>query len=234
MLFSLYLPLILPVIHWIWNIKVSERLFASHFQVLGLLAVLNWLLWLEGQRRNLLQPKSSSAAWEPTWCTAVRLGLDRYQLHFYIFILEVNLLHSSKPGGFVSFQAAKICNNMLLAIGMIGTSETMNLGIRYERAIKKNPRCSHVEHWQLGNSSLADLVLIPNCWRRSWTWAQVGAGPVTPITLYLESWKESHLGITTRAASALSSWLRSAPCPRFVSHSISIRHLSQFLHLIRT
>eukprot|EP00064_Thunnus_orientalis_P001747 superscaffoldBa00000121_g1750 len=27
-------------------------------------------------------------------------------------------------------QAAKICNNMLLAIGMIGTSETMNLGIR--------------------------------------------------------------------------------------------------------
>lgn len=28
-------------------------------------------------------------------------------------------------------QAAKICNNMLLAIGMIGTAETMNLGIRY-------------------------------------------------------------------------------------------------------
>lgn len=28
------------------------------------------------------------------------------------------------------FQAAKICNNMLLAIGMIGTSETMNLGVR--------------------------------------------------------------------------------------------------------
>ncbi|XP_062848448.1 3-hydroxyisobutyrate dehydrogenase b [Trichomycterus rosablanca] len=27
-------------------------------------------------------------------------------------------------------QAAKICNNMLLAIGMIGTAETMNLGIR--------------------------------------------------------------------------------------------------------
>lgn len=27
-------------------------------------------------------------------------------------------------------QAAKICNNMLLAIGMIGTSETMNLGVR--------------------------------------------------------------------------------------------------------
>lgn len=32
-------------------------------------------------------------------------------------------------------QAAKICNNMLLAIGMIGTAETMNLGIRYSWAI---------------------------------------------------------------------------------------------------
>ncbi|KAJ3609519.1 hypothetical protein NHX12_024040 [Muraenolepis orangiensis] len=29
-----------------------------------------------------------------------------------------------------SGQAAKICNNMLLAIGMIGTAETMNLGLR--------------------------------------------------------------------------------------------------------
>ncbi|NXX24418.1 3HIDH protein, partial [Nicator chloris] len=27
-------------------------------------------------------------------------------------------------------QAAKICNNMLLAISMIGTAEAMNLGIR--------------------------------------------------------------------------------------------------------
>lgn len=31
----------------------------------------------------------------------------------------------------IALQAAKICNNMLLAIGMIGTAETMNLGIRY-------------------------------------------------------------------------------------------------------
>ncbi|MCL4116456.1 UNVERIFIED_CONTAM: hypothetical protein GTU68_063699, partial [Idotea baltica] len=30
-----------------------------------------------------------------------------------------------------SGQAAKICNNMLLAISMIGTAETMNLGIKY-------------------------------------------------------------------------------------------------------
>lgn len=29
------------------------------------------------------------------------------------------------------FQAAKICNNMLLAISMIGTAEAMNLGIRF-------------------------------------------------------------------------------------------------------
>lgn len=28
------------------------------------------------------------------------------------------------------FQAAKICNNMLLGISMIGASETMNLGIK--------------------------------------------------------------------------------------------------------
>lgn len=32
----------------------------------------------------------------------------------------------------ILLQAAKICNNMLLAIGMIGTSETMNLGIRWK------------------------------------------------------------------------------------------------------
>lgn len=31
----------------------------------------------------------------------------------------------------IYFQAAKICNNMLLAISMIGTAEAMNLGIRF-------------------------------------------------------------------------------------------------------
>ena len=30
-----------------------------------------------------------------------------------------------------SGQAAKICNNMLLAINMVGTAEAMNLGVRY-------------------------------------------------------------------------------------------------------
>nr|XP_021323726.1 3-hydroxyisobutyrate dehydrogenase a isoform X1 [Danio rerio] len=33
-----------------------------------------------------------------------------------------------------SGQAAKICNNMLLAIGMLGTAETMNLGISFKVA----------------------------------------------------------------------------------------------------
>ncbi|CAG5114969.1 unnamed protein product, partial [Candidula unifasciata] len=38
-----------------------------------------------------------------------------------------NVVHCGVVG---TGQAAKICNNMLLAISMIGTSETMNLGIR--------------------------------------------------------------------------------------------------------
>ena len=39
-----------------------------------------------------------------------------------------NLVHCGDNG---TGQVAKICNNMLLAITMIGTSETMNLGVRY-------------------------------------------------------------------------------------------------------
>ena len=35
-------------------------------------------------------------------------------------------------GGVGTGGAVKICNNMLLAITMIGTSEAMNLGIKYE------------------------------------------------------------------------------------------------------
>ncbi|KAG9476219.1 hypothetical protein GDO78_003004, partial [Eleutherodactylus coqui] len=35
-------------------------------------------------------------------------------------------------------QAAKICNNMLLAISMIGTAETMNLGIRYDLGLAQD------------------------------------------------------------------------------------------------
>ncbi|KAM7384024.1 hypothetical protein PAMA_011392 [Pampus argenteus] len=42
--------------------------------------------------------------------------------------MGANVVYCGQVG---SGQAAKICNNMLLAIGMIGTAETMNLGIRY-------------------------------------------------------------------------------------------------------
>ncbi|KAK1173119.1 3-hydroxyisobutyrate dehydrogenase, mitochondrial-like isoform X1 [Acipenser oxyrinchus oxyrinchus] len=41
--------------------------------------------------------------------------------------MGTNVLYCGEVG---TGQAAKICNNMLLAIGMIGTAETMNLGIR--------------------------------------------------------------------------------------------------------
>ncbi|XP_039593643.1 3-hydroxyisobutyrate dehydrogenase b [Polypterus senegalus] len=41
--------------------------------------------------------------------------------------MGTNIVYCGQVG---TGQAAKICNNMLLAIGMIGTAETMNLGIR--------------------------------------------------------------------------------------------------------
>ncbi|TRY65715.1 hypothetical protein DNTS_005561 [Danionella cerebrum] len=41
--------------------------------------------------------------------------------------MGANVVYCGQVG---SGQAAKICNNMMLAIGMIGTAETMNLGIR--------------------------------------------------------------------------------------------------------
>ena len=39
-----------------------------------------------------------------------------------------NITHCGAVG---TGQAVKICNNMLLAVSMIGVSETMNLGIKY-------------------------------------------------------------------------------------------------------
>jgi len=41
--------------------------------------------------------------------------------------MGANIVHCGDVG---TGQAAKICNNMLLAIGMIGASETMNLGVK--------------------------------------------------------------------------------------------------------
>ena len=39
-----------------------------------------------------------------------------------------NIVHCGAVG---TGQAAKLCNNMLLGISMMGVSEAMNLGIRY-------------------------------------------------------------------------------------------------------
>ncbi|XP_059899490.1 3-hydroxyisobutyrate dehydrogenase, mitochondrial-like [Gadus macrocephalus] len=63
-------------------------------------------------------------------------------------------------------QAAKICNNMLLAIGMIGTAETMNLGIRYARrsltsreehsAVTQPGRSDTLSEWRI----LSDVCFV--------------------------------------------------------------------------
>lgn len=45
----------------------------------------------------------------------------------YLDMMGKNVIHCGAVG---TGQAAKICNNMLLAISMIGTSEAMNLGIK--------------------------------------------------------------------------------------------------------
>lgn len=42
--------------------------------------------------------------------------------------MGARVVHTGKCG---TGQAVKICNNMLLAITMIGTAEAMNLGMRY-------------------------------------------------------------------------------------------------------
>lgn len=45
-----------------------------------------------------------------------------------LYCMGENVVHCGPVG---TGQAAKICNNMVLAISMIGVSEAMNLGIRY-------------------------------------------------------------------------------------------------------
>jgi len=49
---------------------------------------------------------------------------------FYCIIIFKFYFQITHCGGVGTGGAVKICNNMLLAISMIGTSETMNLGIR--------------------------------------------------------------------------------------------------------
>ncbi|XP_046549667.1 3-hydroxyisobutyrate dehydrogenase, mitochondrial-like [Haliotis rubra] len=46
----------------------------------------------------------------------------------YLELMGKNVVHCGPVG---TGQAAKICNNMLLGISMIGTSETMNLGMKF-------------------------------------------------------------------------------------------------------
>lgn len=196
--------------------KTTEHLcwITSHSQVLGLLVLLNWRSWLEGQKRNLLQPKSSSAAWEPTWCIAVRLEPDRCEPRFYnsqipngmLTVVLINVRWDRLVPGCQNLQqyASGHRNDRNGGDDELGNpvqiSDDISTVLQLY-AVLLTRQCS----------SLTGSVSIPSCWQRSWTWARVGAGPVTPITLCLESWKESHLGITTRGASAPSSWLRSAP-----------------------
>lgn len=56
-----------------------------------------------------------------------------------------NLVHCGEVG---TGQAAKVCNNMLLGIEMIGVAEALNLGVRWVRAARADragwawtPRC---------------------------------------------------------------------------------------------
>ncbi|MEE6465945.1 hypothetical protein FKM82_006757 [Ascaphus truei] len=61
--------------------------------------------------------------------------------------MGANVVYCGKVG---TGQAAKICNNMLLAISMIGTAEAMNLGIRiwgWLRILPPTPRAQL--HWDL-------------------------------------------------------------------------------------
>lgn len=54
----------------------------------------------------------------------VELGEEKLPVSYNLKIKVLNMYS-------IYFQAAKICNNMLLAISMIGTAEAMNLGIRF-------------------------------------------------------------------------------------------------------
>ena len=47
-----------------------------------------------------------------------------------LFTMGARVVHCGPVG---SGQTAKLCNNMLLAVSMIGTAEAMNLGIRYNK-----------------------------------------------------------------------------------------------------
>lgn len=68
-------------------------------------------------------------------------------------------------GGVGTGQAVKICNNMLLAVSMIGVAETMNLGQKYGRLSMTNGRT--IKKKFLIPSSLKASASIPSCWLTS-------------------------------------------------------------------
>ena len=75
------------------------------------------LRWEQSQRRLLLLQKSSWRIWGPRW-------------QIFAWNDQELLLQITHCGGVGTGGAVKICNNLLLAISMIGTSEAMNLGIK--------------------------------------------------------------------------------------------------------
>lgn len=63
-----------------------------------------------------------------------------------LYCMGENVVHCGPVG---TGQAAKICNNMVLAISMIGVSEAMNLGIRYVIILLNSPvsiSCMFLKH----------------------------------------------------------------------------------------
>ena len=62
--------------------------------------------------------------------------------------------------------AVKICNNLLLAISMIGTSEAMNLGIKYTYSVSRGLLVKQIY--------FPGLVGTPSCWPPSWDQLQEG------------------------------------------------------------
>ena len=88
-----------------------------------------------------------------------------------------NIVHCGAVG---TGQVAKICNNMMLGISMIGVSETMNLGVKL---------ASFAFDWF--HSSRPGLALTPNCWQASSTPAPAAAGRAIPTTPARASWRVS-------------------------------------------
>ncbi|MED6251731.1 hypothetical protein ATANTOWER_002196 [Ataeniobius toweri] len=75
-------------------------------------------------------------------------------------------------------QAAKLCNNMLLAIGMVGTAETMNLGIRFGNV----SRCVSVVYGSTKGSTPPQVGAARLCWSK----IDEGVEPQSDLHLLME------------------------------------------------